>query len=383
MTPEIRTGRRNPARILLLIPSAYFFYLNQGLALRQAFLDNGVDCLLLVDNMDDNSMVALLSGYRPEAVLAVNSFKRPVMERFPEILHVRWIQDNQFDVDYRKQSAHPLSDICYTATSRLKNAVVSSAKRFSGVLRFAADPVASDFATDPASPFSLIGYIPPADLLDVAFEIDGNRKFTGRDYFDFLASLQQNSLDTALEVVDQIVDVFLGTQGTTAQRAPEELLRLFREEYIRASNRCRLTRKILSLGLGCRIFGTPEWTTWPEFAPHFCGPLATLEDNRQVFRTTTLNLHNGGTLSHPRVFDCMASLGGPLLANRTLPEPELDFEPGVHYMEYDLSDFDQVARELLDNPARCREISRSAHNLIGQKHTWGHRAKQVLADMAA
>ncbi|PTU67280.1 hypothetical protein DB032_21305 [Chromobacterium sp. Panama] len=352
------------------------------MALRQAFLKAGVDCVLMVDGMSDDSMRALLAGYQPQAVLSINHAKPPAMEGFKHILHLRWIQDNQFgQEDFRQQGQHAVSDICYLATTRLQNTLTVESRRFTGTLRFAATLAHTEAAGRADAVFSLVGYIPQTQLLNAVFQVNAQHQFTGWDYLNFLEQVQQDSLDTSLELLDQVVEVFLNLQGAAPQQMQPNALKLFREEYFRAFNRSRLMRKVLALGHGCRIYGTPEWESWPEFAPHFHGLLATPQENDAMFRSTAINLHNGGTLSHPRVFECMAALGGPIMANRTPVEPELGFEPGVHFVEYDLSDFDDAARALLDDPERRQAISLAAHQHVSRHHTWDHRVQQILTDI--
>lgn len=378
---QIHTSKP-PTRVLILIPSTYFFYINQSLALREAFARRGIDSYVLIDKIDDNAMLAILSGYRPDFVFSVNAFKRPVMENFPDIRHVRWIQDNQYgEIDNRRQTDNPLSDICYTATQRCLADLHIRARHHTGTLRFAGEPTRLGPSTDVSAVFSLVAYIPPANIFDATFTAASGKQFTGWDFFDYFSNLQQDSLDTQPEMSDQITEVFLNFYGLSAKDAPEDILRVFREDYVRGINRCRFVRKILSLGVGCSLFGTPEWTTWPEFAPHFRGPLPTIESNVAVYRSTCLNLHNGGTLSHPRVFDCMAAYGGPILANRGFVETALDLEPGTHYIEYDLADFEPQARELIADPERCRRISRNAYEHVCRHHTWDHRVAQILGDL--
>jgi len=372
-----------PSRILLLAPVATLFYVNQCLALRRAFLAKGLECLFMADGMDDDAMEALLSGYEPDVVLSINSYKRPLMERFPEVLHVRWIQDNHFiHDDYRKKTSHPLSDICYCVSDRQKRVVVSEAKTLSGILRFAADPAPDCCSEAPRATFSLIGGIPPASLLGHEFKISVFRRFVGRDYFEFLASELKNSLDMPLEQLDAICMKFLARHRIAPAELGEIGLGLLREDYIRAFNRSRLVQRVLSIGMGCNIYGNREWADWPEFAEHYKGGAATSRRNQEIFRSTTLNLHNGGTISHPRVFECMGSFGGPLLANQMPPEPDLDFEPGVHYVEFNHDNLPDVAKELIADPVRRKTICQAAYKLICEKHTWDHRASQVLADIA-
>ncbi len=378
-----RSANQIPSRILLLAPVATLFYANQCLALRRAFLAKGIDCLFMADGMDDEAMEALLSGYEPDVVLAINSYKRSMMERFPDILHIRWIQDNHFiHDDYRKKTSHPISDICYCVSERQKKVVVSDAKRLSGILRFAADPAPECCPDEQSATFALIGGIPPVSLLGHEIRISFFRRFIGREYFEFLLAEQKNSLDMPLERLDAICSKFLSLHKITPAELDEIQLGLLREDYIRAFNRSRLVQRVLSLGMGCSIYGNREWADWPEFAEHYKGGAATTRKNQEIFRRTSLNLHNGGTLSHPRVFECMGSLGGPLLANRMPPEPGLDFEPGVHYVDFDHDNLPDVAGDLLADPARRKAISQTAYELIRDKHTWAHRASQVLADIA-
>lgn len=373
---------KTPGRVLIVIPSTYFFYINQSLALREAFARAGIDSHVVSEQIDDNAMLALLSGYRPDFVFSINAFKRPLMEEFAEIRHLRWIQDDQYGaVDNRRPQDHPLSDICYTATQRCLEVLHIQSKQHVGVLRFAGQATALGPSTDFSAIFSLVAYIPPASLFDARFTAPSGRQFSGWDFFEYFSSLQQESLDTQPEISDQISESFLNLYGLTSKDASEDVLRLFREEYVRGTNRCRFVRKVLSLGAGCSIYGPPEWTTWPEFAAHFRGPLPTMAASAAAYRNTCLNLHNGGTLSHPRVFDCMAAHGGPIFANRGFVESELDFEAGTHYVAYDLEDFEPQARELLADPERCRRISQAAFELISRRHTWDHRIAQIVDDL--
>ena len=205
-----------------------------------------------------------------------------VLDRFPDIRHLRWIQDNQFgQEDYRQQSAHAASDICYFATSRLQNVIPLQGRHHTGTLRFAANPAAQPATDAPSAAFALVAYIPAAPLLDASFQISAWQRFTGWDYLSYLDRTQQYSLDTALEQLDDIVETFLQQQGTRSDCLPPEALRLFREEYFRAFNRLRLTRQVLSLGQGCRIYGTPEWQSWAEFQPYFHGSLVTPPGKRR------------------------------------------------------------------------------------------------------
>lgn len=373
-----------PNRILLMCPNMYFFYINQGLALREAFEKAGVNCMMASNEMDETSLQALLTGYAPDVVISINSPKRPAMEAFPNVRHIRWFQDHHFEGnDYSNDREQSTSDVCYVATNRLKNYIPTQGKQFTSVLRFAAKPVDAPYSEPVGADFSLIGFIPTAVFLNTWFGLDDERRFSGQQYFDFLEVVKQNSLEFPLEVVDEVVEGFLRMHGTTTSRVDPRMPELLGNQYMRGFDRYRFARQVLSLGKGCQIYGPDEWKSWPEFAPYHRGLLPSTSDNMQVYRATRINLHNGGTVSHPRVFECMAAHGGPLMLNRTLIEHELGFEAGIHYVEFDLSNFEAQARALLANPTLRKTISEAAYFHIQAHHTWDHRVRQILKDLTS
>ena len=373
-----------PNRILLMCPNMYLFYINQGLALREAFEKVGVHCMMVSNEMDETSFKALLSGYAPDVVISINSPKRPAMEEFKNVRHIRWYQDNHFEgVDYSNEAEQPASDICYFVVNRLRNVISTQGNQITSVLRFAAKPVDAPYSEPAGTDFSLIGFIPTALFLNTWFGLGDERRFSGQQYFEFLDYVKRDSLEYPLEVVDEIVEGFLNIHGTTTARVDPKMPELLGNQYMRGYNRYRVARLVLSLGKGCHIYGPDEWKSWPEFAPYHRGLLPSTADNMQVYRETRVNLHNGGTVSHPRVFECMAAHGGPLMLNRTLMEHDLGLEAGVHYLEFDLSDFEPQARELLANPALRKGISEAAYSYIQAHHTWDHRVQQILEDLAS
>jgi len=360
----------------------YLLYINQGLALREAFEKVGVHCMMASNEMGETSFRALLSGYAPNVVITINSAKRPAMESFPSIRHIRWFQDHHFEGnDYSNDREQASSDICYLMSNRLKNFIPTQGKQFTSVLRFAAKPVDAPYSEPVGTDFSLIGYIPTALFLNTWFELDNERRFSGQQYFEFLEVVKQDSLEFPLEVVDELVEGFLRMHGTTTVGVDPRLPELLGNQYMRGFDRYRFARLVLSLGKGCHIYGPDEWKSWPEFALYQRGLLPSTADNMQVYRETRVNLHNGGTVSHPRVFECMASHGGPLMLNRTLIEHDLGFEAGIHYVDFDLSNFEEEARELLVNPPLRKTISEAAYSHIQAHHTWDHRVRQILKDL--
>jgi hypothetical protein len=376
-----------PERFLLQIPVASFTYINQAFALRRALMRQQIDCHIQVQGLSADAERALLCNYRPQVVLAINGQRSEVSQAFSNIRYLHWIQDNNFNGQDLRQAYREAGsgDIYYLVDGRQMQVMQFSPECQTGRLRFAAEPEAADMPRPPErSRFSLVGYIPPATLLNASFTLAPGNTFTGMDYFEFLESVLQDSLDFPLELIDQITEAFFNTRNATTQGVEHSKLTLFKEEYIRASNRYRMVKKILSLGYDCRLYGPIEWRSWAELASSYRGEAPTIDQTREIFQTSAINLHNGGIINHPRVFDCMGAHGGLVLANRFgQTDAESEFEPGIHYVEADLSDMEEVTRHYLENREAARKISDAAYELICARHTWDHRVAEILADLDA
>ncbi|GGY27962.1 glycosyltransferase family protein [Paludibacterium paludis] len=374
-------------RILLQIPVLSFFYLNQVFALRRAFLRKGVDCLIQTPGMPNDAENLFLKNFQPDVIFTINGACSDVTRGYRAARHIHWLQDNQFNgVDLRRYFESDTSDdIFYFVSERLAGVMRLGPNHLVGQLRFAAEPV--DEAArerEVRSSFSLVGYIPNVSMRDTSFTLGNGRTFSGKDYFDFLAQVQGNSLDFPLELMDQLVETFFLTLGVEARGLPAENLSWFREEMIRGANRSRVVRALFERGYDCRLFGPEDWASWPEFASSYCGEAREADQTQSIYQTSALNIHNGGTVHHPRVLDCMASFGGPVLANRCeVRDQNACFEPGVHYLEFDLADLSDVAEFYLANPQAREAISRSAYDEIRARHTWDNRVDDILADLAS
>jgi hypothetical protein len=374
-----------PRRFLLQIPSASFFYINLAFAMRRAFNRQGIDCHIQQQGLTPDAERALLSTFAPDVILAINGQKSDACREFKNIRYIRWIQDNQFNgADLRQAWRNePGNDIFYFVSDRQARVFQVGGGHLIGKLRFAAEPVALD-APRPArqSVFSLVGYIPPATLLNASFTLSPNQTFSGMDYFVYLNTVLKDTVEFPLELIDQLLENFFNARQSSTRGIEPRNLALFKEEFIRASSRYRLVKKILDLGYQCRLFGPAEWLTWAELARCYGGEAPTVEQSRAIYQTSAFNLHNGGIIHHPRVFDCMAARGGPILSNRcSVVDDDNEFEPGVHYIEADLGELGEVAQRYLDDPAALQRISDEAHRLIVARHTWDHRVAEILADL--
>jgi len=121
--------------------------------------------------------------------------------------------------------------------------------------------------------------------------------------------------------------------------------------------------------------------------PYFAGVLTTDEDLANVYANTLINLGNNthGLGLHSRNLGVMAA-GGYLLHHRSsVTHPgslEAEFSEGDHYEAY--SSFDEFKsrseQALLDATKRQR-LGYSAKRFVFSRHTWDHRARQVLQNL--
>lgn len=374
-----------PRRFLLQIPNASFVYINMAFALRRAFNRQGIDCHIQPQGLTPDAERALLCTYEPDVILAINGHKTEVCAEFKDIRYIRWIHDNQFNGADLRQAFRdePGSDIFYFVSARQAQVFQVGGDHLIGKLQFGAEPVAPDAVRAPLrSAFSLVGYIPPATLLNTSFTLSKQQTFSGTDYFDYLNTVLQDSVEFPLELIDQLVEHFFNLRNASTRGLDPRSLTLFKEEYIRSSCRYRLVKKVLTLGYDCRLFGPAEWETWTELAHCYCGEAPTVQQTRAIYQSSALNLHNGGIINHPRVFDCMAAHGGPIVANRcSVVDEDNEFEPGVHYIEADLGELGEVLPRYLNDSAALARISNEAYRLISARHTWDHRVTEILEDL--
>ncbi|WP_152090770.1 glycosyltransferase family protein [Azospira sp. I09] len=369
-------------RVLIRAPARTFFYINLALALRRAFMRTGADCLTQVADLNEGAENALLQGYAPDLVFSINC-PHP-NQTAPAFRHVLWLQDNIFngrDLRHTRFESKE-DDLVYVVSQRLKNLVFPDNPDV-GILHFATQPLEhGDEKAEIKTDFSLVGYIPSASLLSNQYSIGNGRQFSGQDYFNFLSAALGDEIDYPLELLDDIVEVFFNTLGSTTKELPPEALSIFKEEYIRAFNRFRLAETILQNGHSLHLYGPDTWKGWPHLTNHYQRELPGFRDLVRTFRTSAFNLHNGGMIIHPRVFDCMGAYGGPIFANRNIVTGEemKDFIPGTHYIEYSLSNLKEVTNYYLFNP-ETEKIKKNAYDLIQEKHTWNHRVAQILNDL--
>ncbi|WP_413934873.1 glycosyltransferase [Nitrospira sp. BLG_1] len=120
---------------------------------------------------------------------------------------------------------------------------------------------------------------------------------------------------------------------------------------------------------------------------YYKGILHSEESLADVYANSRVNLGNNthGLGLHSRNLAVMAA-GGFLLHHRSREKVpgslESEFEEGVHYVGYSgLDQLKDVARAYLDDRAQRLRIGIEAQKYVFQKHSWKHRASELLGDL--
>ncbi len=156
------------------------------------------------------------------------------------------------------------------------------------------------------------------------------------------------------------------------------------EDLVRTGERSRVVAALLLVSQDLRIYGTPKWTGWPEFAPYYRGNIPDPMALDTIYQATRVNIHNGVLSMHFRVMDCLAA-GGFLMINKTILDDEVgginrSFAAGVHYGGYEIENTAEAARRYLEDPQLRHKISTEGRRAVLAARAWNHRAAQILKD---
>jgi hypothetical protein len=157
--------------------------------------------------------------------------------------------------------------------------------------------------------------------------------------------------------------------------------------HARLLDRVTLIRLALNVSPSVKLFGH-FWDEHDEFKHLFQGMVVKQSKLYRAFSESRIVLSNNthGLGINSRNLECMAA-GGLLF---THPSPndgrpggiKTCFEPGKHYVEYTLENFEETARWWLRHPIDRLRVSWRAAQLVREKHLWRHRAAEISADLS-
>jgi len=143
---------------------------------------------------------------------------------------------------------------------------------------------------------------------------------------------------------------------------------------------------LLNSSNSVELYGPIGWTKWPQYIKYYKGYVDNYENIVNIYKKTLINIHNGGLSMHYRVFECMGVGGFILINNNQLDGLDFGidnfFKSGVHYASYDISSLKNTIDYYLINKNERDIIRHNAFLEVQARHTWYHRANQVITDLS-
>lgn len=364
----------------------------------------------------------LCAEYKFDVVIRVNAGRPQDVELPAGVRHVSWFQDFPHYAEQAQLSALTQDDIVYflgdaRALGLRGDPPCKVSSLFTGV-----DP-AMDVGRNAEGAtwdMSLCGYIPPppdtAEVsagerlrlqfarmpirapVTVARALLGRRRVPLLRRTPGLITSYQSVVEAAYQPLSGDLDIYrvlaglrkvaknhYGSLGSERFLGSQDF-HYFTVHFPRYLDRIALARSALEVTPNFALYGQ-GWELHPEFGNCYKGVVSRKADLYRVYRQSVLNLANNthGLGVHSRVLESMHA-GGAVMTH-TSPNDVKEggmkkyFVPGEHYIAYDAQDFCDVAQRWLHDKKTLAVISANAQRLVLEKHTWLHRAHQILADL--
>jgi hypothetical protein len=404
---------KKPDKILICGPyiTSYDDVMLNGLS--SGFNQLGIQTLVLSELPSQEKLIEICSTYSINIVMEINRRRNELPDLPKKILHISWLQDplsvvininmshnGSKNIGEEVNCESSRSDLTYYLTKpEILGYTLEDKNEYTGLLYTGVSlGICLKSPVPPISDFSIIGYIPPplTDEILIKPMISGRDRPTICDVAqifnnEYLSITKPLTIDDyhcsyVNKLVRKILREKFNVQDTEPFRYNKTMF-YFEQHLARSIDRMRLTDKLLSISRSMRIYGGPEWLCWRKYKSYYQTFLSESTDICDVFRTTRLNFHNNinGFGLHSRVFDCMGS-GGAIMINETscdnLPGGiQTEFEPLVDYIPFNYYNLHEIAAKWLrDEKSRLR-IGANAQKKVISKHTWKHRAEQIIKDL--
>lgn len=338
-------------------------------------------------------------GWKPDVVIDLNR-SRGQAEGFPrDIKHIFWGQDFEFD----RINIERDSDINYFVINPY-DLGYKYKDHNNKVLHAGVDP---DIFKPTGRPinvdFNFCGYLPkpiPEELLKksiyslfvgepiVGVASMGRDVLLGEVFNSFINNIKQSSADygNMKQNISNIFSEVMEKAGGHHIRVHNKIVGMMEYSLYRMVERKEMIDLALSVSKSLRIYGPTEWHRWEIYKDNYKGHLVPLDMIANAHSTAKINLHSGNwTWGHWRVMESMAC-ARPIMIQQTprddKPGEILDnFEPYTHYIPWNQGNFVDNAKKYLKDDEACKKMGEEARKVILAKHTWRHRAEQILKDL--
>jgi len=367
-------------KIILIVPSNHptYKFIHNGLLKN---LNNSFEILKFTSDELIDIEKDIYKRIKPYFVFSINRNRSIYLSK--SIPHISWLMDNIFKNKEIKIS-HDLTnqrDIFFAINNNLKRNLKVNKMH---ILHPPANVIKKEMQLKKtkSSIISLVGYIPSKNI----FQSD-----LANNYLNFLEDHFFNIDYYPLENINEIVDDFFSDQSLILKmkymykkkfdksNAVINYLSIngfFKDEAIRAFLRAKAARKALETHFKTEIYGPECWKTWPEFKKYYRCELKSHSSCVSLYRRSLFNIHNGGTIIHPRVIDIMGSNGGILITSKMPHEDDSPFVIGEHYFDFsnplELSDL---------SINKINKIRKQALDIVLENFSWKIFINKILSSI--
>jgi len=380
-------------RVAVFMPRPTPFYVALLYGMKRGLENNGAEVFASASLFDEDSLLELCRQFRPHLVVEMNRTRSHVPSLPSRIVHAAWIVD-LIDQNIEYYSG---SDITYFFCKFWRDCF-DGRGRLVDWLSPGVCEVSYPFRERlPLSDFSFVGHIPkPWNQSELAREIYRDRGCVIRfgQLHDELLTYWKNNffeLFSKRTYYESACHYVLERYGKCLDLSDQSLRYDLACRMIRMWNRNRLMSLPVASGRSLRIYGSPNWRDWPLCRPYYRRFVASSSALCGIYQTTKLNLHEG-VAPHFRVMDSMAA-GGVICVMRSpgddcvgskglriIDSMEEIFEPFVHYLPFDNTNFADITEKYLQDTKARQAVSANAAREVMARHTWNHRATKIIDD---
>lgn len=379
---------RRPLRIALFADASPLF-INVLSGLARALTALGAETHVGWPLMDGRLLSSFTANFHPDVIIEINRTRDSIHGCDSRFIHIGWIHDFQYNGKILDKigGSHLTYFMLPPEIYGLNQLKEEWSYLWPGV-----DPEV--FSFDESScmwDLSLVGHMygPPSDeAMNSRIIVNGNDIGKFQCLFEDYLNSSINHSNISLPIVHEFVTEFFTKKGEPVSISDfdKNILFIIDEYMLRVKGRLTTAHAMLKTSPKLRFFGNAGWALWPEFAPYYGGEITDPSRMANIYRSSAINIHDVVWPMHFRTLECMAAGGMMMMLEVDNAEANKAFStwfvPGEHYIPYRQDNFTAQAHRLLNDAPERRRMARAASRAIHAAHTWEHRARQILDDLA-